>query len=495
MHTHSRTHTYVHTHTFTHTYTHTANILVTVDGDVKLTDFGASLLKQGSNVAMDPMGIAGTPNYMAPEMLKSIGDGSYSYNVDIWSLGITLIEMLTAERPFDECTNQFAVMFAIAKLDAPPEIPEYFSDDTRAFLSLCLQPNPDQRPSAQELLAHTFLNRWDEPMDLRMRVVDSFRRRPGGEPKISSSSVDILAKHSSTSFSSLTRGSGAWTGDKKFVSLGSLSQSGPSQMSSCGYSPNSALSTFSDLSSFSNEVLSRDASSESVGGGDDDENEKQEDRKKEEIAGEVGERSSDEEYLSVEEYMSWEEETSVEEEEPEERGGEDDVVVDKYGNLRFRLPETCWKKDMHTDTCTLAHTSTPVLVQRLLAPPPRTAGPDASAVHTEATVGDQTLSTHSAPPKYEEEADQEEEEETEDEGECMHSLPVLQKLHHRSVSFSARGGLGARVGGRRQSMHIEAAVGSKRNTQRQADANLAVGYVWPLFRIMCMPIWVCVCVT
>jgi serine/threonine protein kinase len=64
--------------------------------------------------------MSGTPNYMAPEMLKSVGDGSYSHNVDIWSLGITVLEMLTAERPFDELTNQFAIMFAIAKLDAPP---------------------------------------------------------------------------------------------------------------------------------------------------------------------------------------------------------------------------------------------------------------------------------------------------------------------------------------------------------------------------------------
>ncbi|EKX53628.1 hypothetical protein GUITHDRAFT_100612 [Guillardia theta CCMP2712] len=105
------------------------------------------------------MSIAGTANYIAPEMLRTRGDGGYSFNIDVWSLGMTVVEMLTAAAPFEDFTNQFAIMFQIAQLEAPPEIPKFVGEDTRSFLLACLQPDPARRPNAQELLGHAFINR------------------------------------------------------------------------------------------------------------------------------------------------------------------------------------------------------------------------------------------------------------------------------------------------------------------------------------------------
>ena len=110
-------------------------------------------------------GFAGTPNYIAPEMLRSRGPGGYSFNIDVWSLGMTVIEMLTASMPFEEFTNPFAVMFQIAKLEEPPVIPEYFSEDTKSFLHTCLDPNPDTRPQAKSIMNHPFVTGQDHLED------------------------------------------------------------------------------------------------------------------------------------------------------------------------------------------------------------------------------------------------------------------------------------------------------------------------------------------
>ncbi|EPY31075.1 mitogen-activated protein kinase kinase kinase 2 [Strigomonas culicis] len=160
------------------------NILLTPDGRCKLTDFGASAMLAGTDSFMQTT--VGTPWYMAPEVIHSGSGGSplsdssaaegdgrqstrspscrsrgYTTRADIWSLGVTLFEMLTGEKPFGgQLRNTAAVMFAIVEGAAtPPALPpsSAASADLQGFLRLCLTYDRRQRPTAAELLRHAWL--------------------------------------------------------------------------------------------------------------------------------------------------------------------------------------------------------------------------------------------------------------------------------------------------------------------------------------------------
>ncbi|CAD8060756.1 unnamed protein product [Paramecium sonneborni] len=133
------------------------NILIDNSGRCKLADFGSS--KQLNDLTHDSVGsICGTPNFMAPEV---INQEQYGKKADIWSLGCTIIEMATGQPPYYEYKDAIAIMVKIGKSKNPPEIPEQLqSCEARDFLQRCLQIDPKQRSTADELLKHPFL---DEP--------------------------------------------------------------------------------------------------------------------------------------------------------------------------------------------------------------------------------------------------------------------------------------------------------------------------------------------
>ncbi|KAK3154358.1 hypothetical protein QOZ80_2BG0189490 [Eleusine coracana subsp. coracana] len=111
---------------------------------------------------------------MAPEVIRN--KKGYSLEVDIWSLGCTIIEMGTGRHPWHQYAD-VAAMFKIAYSKDVPEIPECFSKEGKDFLSLCLKRDPAQRPSATQLLGHPFLQDHQELRASKCNI-NQLRNRP-----------------------------------------------------------------------------------------------------------------------------------------------------------------------------------------------------------------------------------------------------------------------------------------------------------------------------
>ncbi|RMB98287.1 hypothetical protein DUI87_25192 [Hirundo rustica rustica] len=129
------------------------NILLGMDGSVKLTDFGlcAQLTPERSTRCT----VLGSPYWVAPEILKRKG---YNTQVDIWALGIVAIEMMEGEPPYFE-ESPLQAQRLIARNKYPPlRMPSRMSLLFHAFLHSCLDSDPSIRWTAKELLQHPFLN-------------------------------------------------------------------------------------------------------------------------------------------------------------------------------------------------------------------------------------------------------------------------------------------------------------------------------------------------
>ncbi|KAI0179538.1 cell division control protein [Hypoxylon sp. FL1284] len=127
-----------------------ANILTTKDGKVKLADFGVSTstLAGPDKEAQ----VVGTPYWMAPEIIELCGATPAS---DIWSLGCTVIELLSGKPPYHHL-QAMPALFAIVNDDHPP-LPEGVSSAARDFLIQCFQKDPNLRVSAKKLLKHNWI--------------------------------------------------------------------------------------------------------------------------------------------------------------------------------------------------------------------------------------------------------------------------------------------------------------------------------------------------
>uniref|UniRef100_A0A1I8EZ41 Protein kinase domain-containing protein n=1 Tax=Wuchereria bancrofti TaxID=6293 RepID=A0A1I8EZ41_WUCBA len=132
------------------------NVLLTSDARVKLADFGVSALcKDGREVRST---FIGTPYWMAPEVMicETFPEKHYNKLADIWSFGITLIEMAEEKPPYAEM-NPAKVIFKVIKADPPSlERPSLWSSDFRAVVTKCLTKDPENRPSASDVLMHPF---------------------------------------------------------------------------------------------------------------------------------------------------------------------------------------------------------------------------------------------------------------------------------------------------------------------------------------------------
>lgn len=148
---------YLHQNNVVHGDIKAANILVNNDGVVKLSDFGHSRVVQQGNSIVDS--IRGTPMWMAPEVIKDSRHGKPS---DIWSLGCTIIEMMTGDLPWPDFVKlePFAIMYRIAQTTTGPPIPEDAGQECRDFLAKCFVVDCTKRATVDVLLQHPFITQY-----------------------------------------------------------------------------------------------------------------------------------------------------------------------------------------------------------------------------------------------------------------------------------------------------------------------------------------------
>uniref|UniRef100_A0A672RIB9 Dual specificity mitogen-activated protein kinase kinase 7 n=1 Tax=Sinocyclocheilus grahami TaxID=75366 RepID=A0A672RIB9_SINGR len=138
-----------------------SNILLDAKGQIKLCDFGISGRLVDSKAKTRSAGCAA---YMAPERIDPPDPSKPDYDIraDVWSLGISLVELATGQFPYKNCKTDFEVLTKVLQED-PPVLPlgMGFSPDFQSFVKDCLTKDHRKRPKYHKLLEHSFIRRYE----------------------------------------------------------------------------------------------------------------------------------------------------------------------------------------------------------------------------------------------------------------------------------------------------------------------------------------------
>nr|KAF6380692.1 TRAF2 and NCK interacting kinase [Myotis myotis] len=158
---------HLHQHKVIHRDIKGQNVLLTENAEVKLVDFGVSA--QLDRTVGRRNTFIGTPYWMAPEVIAcdENPDATYDFKSDLWSLGITAIEMAEGAPPLCDM-HPMRALFLIPRNPAPRLKSKKWSKKFQSFIESCLVKNHSQRPATEQLMKHPFIR--DQPNERQVRI-------------------------------------------------------------------------------------------------------------------------------------------------------------------------------------------------------------------------------------------------------------------------------------------------------------------------------------
>ncbi|TPX45567.1 hypothetical protein SeMB42_g00651 [Synchytrium endobioticum] len=205
------------------------------NGQAKIGDLGLAIEKHREHISS----VLGTPEFMAPELY----DEHYDEKVDIYAFGMVILEIVTKEYPYSECSNQPQIYRKVMQGIKPAALTKVTDEDTRQFIDLCIQSDPKLRPPAASLLNHPFL-----AIDLKGTTVSSY----------SSSNSNSILNYAANTINTTTSASSISSFDDTSIGTGvvlSLDVTPRNSMASCTPTAPSTLQTLNTSASLIAEAL------------------------------------------------------------------------------------------------------------------------------------------------------------------------------------------------------------------------------------------------